>query len=435
MTNKERILKRIERSKKKRQEKKEEYMNDYDNFDKVFSYQHFYDALRKCLKGVSWKASVQLYFQRSVELISDTYNMLHSGKLPKLKRTLSIVLYERGKRRIITPIRIEDRMTQRVLCDYALVPAISRKLIFDNGASMKDKGVHFTRKRAEHHIREAMSEYGDNFYVLTYDFKSFFDSISHKECLRILNELFTDKRLVGITMAIIKSYQISEAERIKDEKLRKETLYKLRNNEGVGICLGSQVSQSMALIIPNDLDHFIKDAKGVKHYVRYMDDGFILSDDKEFLMQLFEEMQLVAQKLGLTFNTKKTRIVKMTKGFVFLKVRYRVKDGKLIKTVVKDGTTRMRRKLKKFVFLVEDGKMSKDDVFCSVQSWLGHSRYAMTHKITKRMLGLYNELFDGYRITKAWRRKQGELYEILQDNKRESLRWGWNDKRPKKMAA
>ena len=435
MTNRERILKRIERSKERHKEKWNNYSKDYDNFDKVFSYQHFYDALHKCLKGVSWKASVQLYLQRCVEFITDTYNSLHNGELPKLKHTLSIVLFERGKRRVITPIRIEDRITQRVLCDHALVPAISRKLIFDNGASMKNKGVHFTRKRAEQHIREAMSEYGDNFYALVFDFKSFFDSISHKECLRILNELFTDKRLVGITMAIIKSYQLEEATKIKDENLRKETIRKLKNNEGVGICLGSQVSQSMALIIPNDLDHFIKDGKGMRHYIRYMDDGFILSDDKELLIKLFEEMQIVAERLGLKFNQKKTRIVKVTKGFVFLKVRYRVKNGKLIKTVVKDGTTRMRRKLKKFVNLVQNGDMTNDDVFCSMQSWLGHSRYAMTHKITKRMLGLYNKLFGGYRITKLWHKRQGEKYEILQDNKRQALRWRWDNERAKKMAA
>lgn len=428
MSNLERISARIIRDKQRRKEKKLRANSPYDNFDKVFTYQHFYCALKKCLKGVSWKASVQLYKRHCVELIHDTIESLHNGVLPKLKNTLPILLFERGKRRVITPIRIEDRMTQRVLCDYALVPVISKKLIYDNGASMKDKGVDFTRKRVDEHIKNAINEYGSEFYILTFDFKSFFDSIPHKICLEILQECFTDKRIIGITMAIIKSYQLQQAEKIKDARLKKETINKLKHNEGRGICLGSQVSQVMALVVPNKLDHYIKDYMKVRHYVRYMDDGFIISDSKEFLEELYIGMQKVAETLGLTFNTKKTRIVKSTKGFVFLKIRYKVVNGKLVKTIVKDGTTRMRRKLKKYVHLVDDGVMELDDVFNSIQSWVGHSKYARSHHIRKRMLHLYDKLFGGYRITKYWKTNGGaKQYALLQDNQRQQFCWCWND--------
>lgn len=427
MSNLERIKARIFRSKLQRKQKKEESNSSYDNFDKVFTYQHYYEALKKCLKGVSWKLSVQLYKRHCVELIHDTMESVHKGILPKLKNALPIILFERGKRRIITPIRIEDRMTQRVLCDYALVPVISKKLIYDNGASMKDKGVDFTRKRVDLHLKEAIKEYGSEFYILTFDFKSFFDSIPHKVCLDILKECFTDKRIIGITMAIIKSYQLQQAEKIKDPVLKRETIEKIKHNESRGICLGSQVSQIMALVVPNKLDHYIKDTMNVHHYVRYMDDGFIISDNKEYLKNLYIGMQIIAETLGLTFNTKKTKIVKSTKGFVFLKIRYKVKDGKLVKTIVKDGTTRMRRKLKKYTVLVQEGRMELDDVFNSIQSWVGHSKYASSHHIRKRMLHLYDKLFGGYRMTKYWRNKGGATqYALLQANKRKSFCWCWN---------
>lgn len=67
----------------------------------------------------------------------------------------------------------------------------------------------------------------------------------------------------------------------------------------------------MALAAPNKLDHFLKDLCGVKHYIRYMDDGIILSNDKEFLWNLYAQMKAICEELGLIFNTKKTRIVRV----------------------------------------------------------------------------------------------------------------------------
>jgi len=58
-----------------------------------------------------------------------------------------ITIKERGKDRKITPIHINDRVIQKVLCDYLLTPLFTPKLIYDNGASLPNKGVSFTRKR------------------------------------------------------------------------------------------------------------------------------------------------------------------------------------------------------------------------------------------------------------------------------------------------
>ena len=131
--------------------------------------------------------------------MSKTVDKLHNLELPKISSVRKITLYERGKERIIVPITIRDRMTQRVICDYSLIPVFKNKLIYDNGASMKGKGVDFTRKRVEKHIREAIKEYGaDDLYALTFDFKSFFNSIPHQTCLNVLKDNYTDKRMIGL---------------------------------------------------------------------------------------------------------------------------------------------------------------------------------------------------------------------------------------------
>lgn len=311
---------RINRDKIKKEERRSIKNRHFDNFDEVMYYQHYLDALTKCRICVSWKGSVQLYTQNAITEISKTRAKLDNNELPKLTSTKRITLYERGKKRNIVPITIKDRMIQRVLCDYSLIPVLKDSLIYDNGASMKEKGVDFTRKRVEKHIREAYKEYDSDMYALTFDFKSFFNSIPHKTCLKILKKYFRDKRIIGLVMAIIKSYQETEIRNIKDEEERNRQLALLKKNELNGICLGSQISQIMALVVPNVLDHYIKDKLGVKHYVRYMDDGIILSNDKDYLRVIYAEMVKIADNLGLKFNEKKTQIVKMTKGITFMKI-------------------------------------------------------------------------------------------------------------------
>lgn len=419
---------RINRDKQNKEQQRAIKYCHYDNFDEVMYMQHYLDALQKCRVGVSWKGSVQLYTQNAITEISKTLTKLMDNKLPKLTSIKRITLYERGKKRNIVPITIKDRMIQRVLCDYALIPVLKDTLIYDNGASMKDKGVDFTRKRVEKHMRKAIKEYGSDFYALTFDFKSFFNSIPHETCLRVLKENFKDRRIIGIVMAIIKSYQEIEIMAIRDPEERKQQLELLKKNKLGGICLGSQISQIMALVVPNLLDHYIKDKMGVKHYVRYMDDGIVLSNDKEFLHNLYAGMVEISNELGLNFNEKKTQIVKMSKGITFMKIRYIVTpSGKLIKKLHKAGIIRMRRKLKKFRRLVDLGLMTLDDVYNSFQSWVAHSYLAQSYRTRKNMIKLYNELFDGYRVTKKYEHiKGGKNGELLQTDKWHEYRWHCN---------
>lgn len=433
MNQRERIQGRIKRDKEDRAAKKAKRDEETkaDNYDKVLTIQNYYEALKKCRKGVMWKGKPQKYCQTSISRISKTFDYIKDYTLPPLENTSHIVLYERGKKRIITPIQFSDRITQRVLCDYSMIPIIHPSLIYDNGASTEGKGTDFARKRAEKFLREAINDYGENFYILTFDFKSFFDSIPHITCYNVLKKFYTDNRIVNLIMEVVKSYQRPDILTIKNDSERELLLNSLENNQMKGICLGSQISQILALVVPNKLDHYIKDDKCMKRYVRYMDDGIIIHKDKKVLQELYVGMKEVCNILGLTFNEKKTKIVKATKGFSFLKINYRVAGKRIIKTLVRSGIVRMRRKLKKFKKKVDRGEMKLDDVYNSMQSWLAHAKLANSYHTVKSMLELYNDLFDGYKITKQYFRKQkrkgGHNNEILQSDKWADFRWNSND--------
>ena len=157
--------------------------------------------------------------------------------------------------------------------------------------------------------------------------------------------------------------------------------------------LSSHVSQLMALCVPNFLDHYLKDTLGVRHAIRYMDDGVILHNDKAFLADLLHKMQKICAAHGLELNMEKTHITPIRKGVTFLKIRYSVKDGKTVKRLHRSSVVRMRRKLHRFVGLVSRGKMTPKLVRDSFQSWQGHTLHAMAFRQRKNMRACYFRLF------------------------------------------
>ena len=417
---------RVERERTERKRRRAERFANADCFDSVITFKNFIAANRKCIKGVRWKGSVQKYESHGITEISNAITTLRAGKLPPFTSTHRIKLSERGKIRTITPVTMRDRMVQRTLCDNSLVPILQSTLIYDNGASMKGKGVDFARNRLNKPLIDAVREYGPESYALIFDFKSFFDSIPHATCEKVLRENFTDEHIITLTMEIIKSYQYSTVKKLQRGNERDTLFYELDHNESRGICLGSQISQIMALAVPNTVDHLIKDKYRVKHYMRFMDDGILFAKNKRFLQEVYSKMMVLANRLGLKFNDKKTHITKLTKGFTFLKVRYRVTPtGRIVKKLAKTSIVRMRRKLKKFRHLVDDGNMTLNDVYNSMQSWCAHTKVAMSYHAKKNMLKLYDELFDGYKLTNKYNHlKGGKNGELLQADKWAEYRWG-----------
>ena len=151
----------------------------------------------------------------------DTIDKILNGEIPKVRSARNFYISERGKIRCITPICIEDRVTQKIICEKILIPAIMPSLIEDNGASITGKGTEFARKRVNNFIEKAKREYGyDNIYVLTFDFKNYFNSIRHSECLRVLRECTSDERNINLIIGIIESYHIPEIEKIQDAETR-----------------------------------------------------------------------------------------------------------------------------------------------------------------------------------------------------------------------
>ena len=373
MTSAERREARYLRRSERREAKRQEKLSQYDNFERVTDFDNLYASYRKCIRGVSWKESVQRYEASAMRNVLDTQKKLIARESVH-KGFVEFNLRERGKVRHIKSIHISERVVQKCLCDEVLVPILSNSLIHDNGASVEGKGVHFAIRRLIYHMTKfyRMNNRSNEGYALMVDFSKFFDSVDHEVLFELLREKIADPRILELTKGFIRVF-----------------------GNGRSLGLGSQVSQICAIFFPGKLDHYIKEKLRIKFYGRYMDDMYLIHESREYLQQCLKEIVAVCEKLKITVNMKKTCIVKLSRGLIFLKGRYSLlPSGKVLRLPGKESAKRMRRKLGRFKALLKSKKMGYGDIRTSYQSWRGNykRRFNAYHRV-RYMDKYYNDLF------------------------------------------
>lgn len=378
------------------------------DMESVYDANSLLDAFKKSKKGTAWKESVQRYEMNLLRNINQTQKEMKDGTYEQ-KDFYEFKLHERGKTRHIKSMHISDRVVQRSVCDNVLVPELSKYLTYDNGASMEGKGIHFARKRMATHLHKFYRKHKSNEgYVLQIDFSKFFDNIVHDGLIKEMRKKIGDKETMSFIEKLIDTFRV-DVSYMTDEEYDNSinTLYDALQHAQIdkalltgekymrkSVGIGSQISQISGVYYPTRIDNYCKIVRGMKYYGRYMDDIYIIHEDKEFLKGLLNDIRGICDELGLFINPKKTQIVKLSHGFTFLKIKYSLTEtGKVIQRISKDSVLREKRKLKKLRGLLEEGKVSFADVRCSYASWRGGVAHYDSHTILQNMDKFFDELF------------------------------------------
>ena len=313
---------------KEKREKQKEKFKDID-FEDVAGLDALFDAAYKSAKGVKWKASVQKYILNILFNINKARKSLLANKDIRLG-FIEFDINERGKIRHIRSVHFSERVIQKALCSNVLYPVLTSNLIMDNGASQKNKGTHFATQRLIKSLHKYYRHYGNEGYVLTIDFKSYFDNINHEKLKEIYRQNFTDENILKLSDDFIDAFG------------------------EMGLGLGSETSQISAVAYINSIDHFIKENLRIKAYGRYMDDSYIIHPSKSVLKSILEVLNKKYEQLGIKVNPKKTNIKKLKSGFTFLKTRFFLTDtGKVLKKPCRSSITRQRKRLKRQAVLYQ----------------------------------------------------------------------------------
>lgn len=361
-------------------------------------------GFNKSKKSSQWKSSVQNYdlhiLENTEELREKLDNMTY-----RTSNCSQFTINERGKDRLIRSNSIADKQVRRVLCDKILTHILKKYLIYDNGASIKGKGVSFTRKRIETHLHKFYRKNKSNKgYILLIDFSKFYDNIRHDKMYDVFKKYIDDDYILWLIKDALDGMKIDVSYMTDDEYNeafygKYDSLHSIQCNDGVkyihkSMSIGDQISQISGILFPSRIDNYCKIVKGIKYYGRYMDDIYIISDDKKFLNDILHDIRNIADDMGLFINEKKTSIQPLWKPFKYLQIRYTLTDtGKVIKRINPKTVTRMRRKLKKLSVKVSNGEIDISSVENTYKSWIGSNRKIMSKKQISSMNKLYDELF------------------------------------------
>ena len=123
-----------------------------------------------------------------------------------------------------------------------------------------------------------------------------------------------------------------------------------------------------------------------------MDDRYLIHHDKNFLKQILLEIKEIANQYGIHINEKKTKIVKLTREFTFLKTRYIIKNKKIIRKIPKSTLKREKQKVKKLANLVKNGKLTFSDFRVCYMGWIGDKSWYDSYKEIQRVNKVYQDV-------------------------------------------
>lgn len=333
----------------------------------IFDANALYDAYLRAKKGSAWKSQVQ-HFEMTylLELSKMQRELVAHGYrfLPGTEFTIN----ERGKTRYVTGEQISDRIVKHSLCDEVLLPSIRKYLIYDNGASLKGKGIDFTRRRLLTHLRKFYSHNRSNDgYILLIDFSKYYDNIRHDVLLELLKRYVHDDHTLWLLREIIAHSRVDVSYLTNEEYQNcMNTVFNSLEYSQINrklltgtkfmdkhLNIGDQVAQVAGIAYPMPIDNYIKIVRGVKFYGRYMDDSYVIHKSKEFLQELLNDVIRIANSIGITVNLRKTRICKLSDYWRFLQMQYSLTDtGRVIQKINPKRVTCMRRKMKKLVHIL-----------------------------------------------------------------------------------
>lgn len=378
--------------------------NIYNNIVDINTITNMYEEIiRKKTKN---KSKLERFEDNYCSNIINVYNILNERKYNGGKYNIFLI-YE-PKLRIIMSENISDKIINHLVSYYFIKPIFEKQLIDTNVATRINMGTHYGLRILKRYLSYMNNKY-DNYYYLKFDISKYFFNIDHiklkqlicnkikdTDVINIINKIIdsTDMPYVNEKIQLFKNNEInkilcsclSDANKNKKiDDINKIPLYK----KGKGLPIGNLSSQMLAILYLNELDHFIKEKLHIKHYIRYMDDGILIHENKDYLKDCLIKIEKMLDSYKLKLNSK-TQINSIKNGLDFLGFVYCVKDKKVIMKLRTSSKKRMKKNIKINKKLFYKNKI--DILFLKqiIASYKDHLAHGNNNTLINIYLNIYN---------------------------------------------
>ena len=363
-----------------------------------FSICELYEAYCNCKKG---KNSINsLKFEENLE--ENLFNLLDdlNNGTYTISRAICFVV-EKPKIREIWASDFRDRVVHHLITrkveTFYENKDFSFSFLESSFANRKNKGTH----KAVIELKKLIKT---NKYYLKFDIESFFNSIDRKILYNILindlsKEEFVNKEIILnlFKKTIFHKYTLNYQKKSNRKKIKEVPFHKsLFSSEPIdkGLPIGNLTSQFLSNVYLNKLDYFIEKELKFNFYIRYVDDGIILSNNREGLENLSLKINDFLQKeLSLQLHPKKIILKEVREGIDFLGFYVKANYTLVRKNVVMN----LKEKLYYFFKNKKNNKLTKNQVKQLqniVNSYYGHFKHANSYNLKWKMSKKLNEYFE-----------------------------------------
>ena len=255
------------------------------------------------------------------------------------------------------------------LCNI-IEPIFDKKFIFDSYACRKGKGLHKAISRFKEFLRTIklknnLDSY-DNIYCLKCDIVKYFDSVDRDVLFSLIGKQIQEEDVLGLIKIVLDSYP-------------------------KGLPIGNLTSQLFANIYLHELDFYIKNVLKCKYYIRYMDDFVILDIDKKKLWKQYNLVKkFVYESLRLKIDDKKTQLIPIKRGIVFL--GFVICPDKLL--LRKSTIKRFLKRTKKELMGTDNLQEKMRSLAIKFVNWEPYYTNGNAYIFTKRLFCIIGEKYD-----------------------------------------
>ena len=234
--------------------KRENYL-----YDRISTHENLHLAFRKAARGKQARVEVAQFRNRFDANIQSLREQLLNGR-PDVGHYHFFTVRD-PKVRNICAASFPERVLHHAVMNLC-EPYLDAYAIHDSYACRKGKG----NRKALERTREFARKYP---WYLKLDIARYFDSIDHGIAIRLLSRKFKEEKLLKLFAAVLNTYHTTP---------------------GKGVPIGNLISQHLANFYLGLLDHWIKETRKIKGYVRYMDDFLLFSHRKAHLKSELEQI-------------------------------------------------------------------------------------------------------------------------------------------------
>lgn len=325
----------------------------------VTDYGNLYYAYRRAKSGKKFNSSTARFSNVALDGINILKEQLEN-------QTYTVAPYNRfeiyePKQRVIESCSFKDKVVQHILCDNILHPKLKNVFIKYNSAGQIGKGTLYALDGLRNHMESFYQRHDVDGWILKCDIRHFFYEIDHEILKDIVDYFFQDSYTTWLNHTLIDS------------------------SENPGLPLGNQAGQVYALLMVHAVDCMATGELGIVEYGRYMDDFYLIHQDKEYLKWCLECIREMIKTLGLELNGK-TQIIPFRKGMRYLGFHhYMTADGKYIRKLTGENKRKNKKKFRKLVKDVKTGKLTEEKFYEKYNSWKNHALHGNCIKLVHSM--------------------------------------------------